>query len=98
MEQTTALRIYATDVSAQKEAYIADAPRDETVATLVASLIADLKLPRTDRDHQPITYALRHDGSGELLQSSSQLSEVLTPDADNKLTILPSIMAGGRER
>ena len=96
MGQATALRIFANDVSGQKEAFISDAPHDETVGSLVASLIADLRLPKTDPEGQSIAYTLRNERTGELLQSSSQLGEVLSPD--DRTTVIPSIMAGSGRR
>jgi len=95
MEQGTALRIWANDLSGQKEALISDAPPDETVGSLVASLIADLKLPKTDPEGQLIAYTLRNERSGELLQGSSQLGDVLR--SEDRTTLIPSIMAGATE-
>jgi len=96
MEQTTALRIWANDLSGQKEALIAGAPPDETVGSLVASLVSDLALPRIDPEGLPITYTLRNERTGELLNGSSALGEVL--EHEDRTTVIPSIMAGSKER
>ena len=95
MEQATALRIWANDLSGQKEALITDAPPDETIGSLEASLISDLKLPRTDPEGQAITYTLRNERTGELLEGSAAIGDVLDPE--DRTTVVPSIMAGGGE-
>ena len=92
MEQATALRIFANDLSGQKEALIADAPHDETVGSLVVALIGDLKLPKIDPEGRAITYTLRNERTGELLAGSSALGEVLRPE--DRTTLVPSVMAG----
>ena len=95
MGQATALRIWANDLSGQKEALVPEAPPEETVSSLVASLVSDFKLPRIDAEGRPISYTLRNDRTGEMLHGSSQLGEVL--DAEDRTTVIPSIMAGGGE-
>ena len=92
MEQATALRIWANDLSGQKEALISDAPHDESVGSLVASLVADLELPKIDPEGRAITYTLRNERTGELLPGSAQLGDVLSPE--DRTTVIPSIMAG----
>jgi len=96
MEHGTALRIWASDLSKQKEAFVSDAPADETVGALLSSLVEDLRLPRLDPEGQSITYTLRNERTGELLAGSARIGAVLEPD--DRTTIVPSIMAGSRER
>ena len=85
--------VMVADVSGQKTMRVPRLPRDSSVGELLGEVIPQMRLPAKDGQGRLISYRARLDRTGQFLHNSEITGEVL--EAQDKLTIQPSIEAGG---
>ena len=83
------------DVSGQRSATVCDCPADACIGEVIPNLLESMSLPRLDTDGNPLTYTLRRDSDGAMLNDGEIVGTVLdeeTPDAE--VVLQPNIDAG----
>jgi len=90
---TTMQRIRVSDVTGLRSGDWSPKSGNESVMTLVEEMAAELGLPNTDANGQPIVYGARRGSDGMSLTASELVDEVL--NKENETVFLePDINAG----
>jgi len=87
------LKLHVKDVTGQKAKMVSDIRPEATVGELIDGVLARMRLPENDSLGRPISYSGRLEREGRHLHRTEIVGDAV--QADDQITLLPSVEAGG---
>jgi hypothetical protein len=91
--QSSTMTLEVEDFTGQVRRRSSGIPRAATVSDLVDSFRSEMALPDQDAQGRPVQYGLMSSSSGEMLNATDQLGDVLADE--EVVTLTKSVTAGG---
>ena len=96
MAAVSELKLHVQDVTGQKAKMVSGLKHDATVGDLIDGVLARMRLPENDSEGRPISYFGRLEREGRHLHRTEVLGDAV--QADDRITLLPNVEAGGPRR